>query len=265
MLIANPYKANHYLSFEFYIKYCIIDTIILNNFQKNKRNDIIMELFRYETHLHTYEASACGQVSAKEQVSRYKEAGYAGIIVTDHFFNGNTTVPSHLPWDKRISLFTEGYENAKEEGDKVGLSVFFGFETCHDGMDFLIYGIDKQWLLDHPEIMSWNVKEQYKYVKEAGGMVIHAHPFRERFYIKKIRLYPDDVDGVEVINIGNDNKSFDDRAEEYAIKHNLLMSAGTDSHGQEIRRSGVAFIHKLKDIKDFIDSIKANEQQLIRP
>lgn len=255
----------HYLIFEFYIKCCIIDTIILNEYKYYTRDDIIMDKFKYETHLHTYEASACAKLSAKEQVRRYKDAGYAGIIVTDHFFNGNTNVPSRLPWEKRINLLAKGYENAKEEGDRIGLSVFFGWEAGFNGTEFLIYGLDKQWLLDHPDIMTWSVRQQYKKVKEAGGMVIHAHPFRERFYIKEIRLFPDDVDGVEVINIGNDNKTFDDRAEEYARKHNLLMSAGTDSHGIEIRRSGVIFDHKLKDINDFIDSMKANKQQLIRP
>ena len=44
-----------------------------------------MGLYRYETHLHTSEASACAVFSAVEQVRSYKAAGYDGIIVTDHF------------------------------------------------------------------------------------------------------------------------------------------------------------------------------------
>ena len=51
-----------------------------------------MSLFLYETHLHTSEASACANVSGREQARIYRKAGYAGIIVTDHFFNGNTAV-----------------------------------------------------------------------------------------------------------------------------------------------------------------------------
>ena len=39
----------------------------------------------YETHLHTSEASACSIITGAEQARTYKEAGYSGIIVTDHF------------------------------------------------------------------------------------------------------------------------------------------------------------------------------------
>ena len=222
-----------------------------------------MGIYRYETHLHTSEASACAMISGKEQARRYKEAGYAGIIVTDHFFNGNTCIPAKLPWEKRIDLFRRGFENAKEEGERIGLSVFFGWEAKFGSQEFLIYGLDIQWLKEHPEIMFWSVEEQYKNVHEAGGLVVHAHPFRERSYIKEIRLFPDDVHGVEVINIGNGNKEFDDKARKYAEQHNLLMTAGTDSHGIEEKRSGLMFHHKLRDINDFIQSIKLGEYALI--
>jgi hypothetical protein len=220
--------------------------------------------FHYETHLHTTEASACAHVSGKEQARRYKASGYDGIIVTDHFFNGNTCIPTDLPWEKRVDLFCLGYESAREEGERIGLSVFFGWEARFGSTEFLIYGLDKQWLKNNPEIMSWSVEEQYQRVHEAGGLVVHAHPFREASYIKEIRLFPDAVDAVEAINIGNTNKDFDDKAAEYARQHGLLMTAGTDSHGIEHKRSGVAFGHRLKGINDFITSIKAGEYALIQ-
>ena len=223
-----------------------------------------MGQFRYETHLHTTEASACAHVSGKEQARRYRDAGYTGIIVTDHFFNGNTCVPDYLPWEQRVDRFCLGYENAKEEGDRIGLSVFFGWEARFGSTEFLIYGLDKQWLKSHPEIMSWSVEEQYRRVHEAGGLVVHAHPFRERSYIKEIRLFPKAVDAVEAINIGNGNKEFDDKAAEYAMQHGLLMTAGTDSHGIEYKRSGVTFKHRLEDINDFITSIRAGDYELIQ-
>ena len=49
-------------------------------------------MFRYETHLHTAEGSGCASASGAEQARRYKALGYDGIIVTDHFFNGNCAV-----------------------------------------------------------------------------------------------------------------------------------------------------------------------------
>ena len=49
--------------------------------------------YTYETHLHTCRASLCGKSEGSEHVRYYKELGYTGIFVTDHFFGGNTAVP----------------------------------------------------------------------------------------------------------------------------------------------------------------------------
>lgn len=50
---------------------------------KRKRGNIVE--YKYETHMHTSEGSACGASSGAEQVEAYYNAGYAGIIITDHF------------------------------------------------------------------------------------------------------------------------------------------------------------------------------------
>lgn len=42
--------------------------------------------YLYETHMHTSEASACAGSTGAQMARAYKEAGYTGIIVTDHFF-----------------------------------------------------------------------------------------------------------------------------------------------------------------------------------
>jgi histidinol phosphatase-like PHP family hydrolase len=224
-----------------------------------------MSLFRYETHLHTSEASACAILSAKEHVRYYKEAGYAGIIVTDHFFNGNTSISRELPWEEWVNQFCVGFENAKAEGDKIGLKVFFGWETNFDATEFLIYGLDKEWLMNHPEILSWSVEEQYKRIHEAGGFIVHAHPYRIRPYIKEIRLFPKFVDAVEAINVGNHNDIFDRQALIYARKNKLPVTAGTDAHGKEHLHSGVAFHYEIENIQEFIEGIRAGKGELIRP
>jgi len=223
-----------------------------------------MSLYRYETHLHTTEASACAISSAAEHVRFYKEAGYDGIIVTDHFYNGNTSVPRDLPWNEWVNRFCEGYEQAKAEGDRVGLSVFFGWEANYKATEFLIYGLDKEWLINHPDILSWSIEEQYKKIHADGGFIVHAHPFRERPYIKEVRLYPEHIDAVEGINLGNRNDEFDRQAIAYAKKYHLPVTAGTDAHGKEQQHSGMAFQHRLQSITDFIDGIKAGNYELIK-
>jgi hypothetical protein len=45
-------------------------------------------MFKYETHLHINETSPCGRVTAEEAVRINRKAGYTGLVVTDHYFNG---------------------------------------------------------------------------------------------------------------------------------------------------------------------------------
>ena len=147
--------------------------------------------YLYDTHVHTSEGSACGQNTGAEMAGAYQKAGYAGIVVTDHFFYGNTAADRSLPWKDWVEQFCNGYEHAKEEGDKIGLQVFFGWESGYQGTEFLIYGLSKEWLLEHPEIKDADVKEQYELVHAGGGIVSQAHPFREEDYIPEIRLFPE--------------------------------------------------------------------------
>ena len=110
-------------------------------------------MYIYETHMHTSEASDCAECTAVQMADKYKAEGYTGIIITDHFFNGNSSVPHDLPWEERVELYCKGYEHAKARGDEIGLDVFFGIEFGDGGSDYLIYGLDKQWLKKNEGIL----------------------------------------------------------------------------------------------------------------
>ena len=53
-------------------------------------------MYLYETHVHSLNGSLCGKCTPQELVKAYKQAGYAGLILTDHFIKGNTSVPRDL-------------------------------------------------------------------------------------------------------------------------------------------------------------------------
>lgn len=225
----------------------------------------------YETHMHTKESSACAKAYAKEMVNAYKAYGYTGVIITDHNWNGNTTVDRRIEWKNWVEEFNKGYENAKAEGDKIGLDVFFGYEANYSGTEFLIYGPDKEWLIHHPEIKDATIKEQHELIHQQGGLVIHAHPFREEPYIPEVLLYPDYVDGVEGINaahscsrsVSHNNIEFDQRAIAYAQKNHLPMTAGSDMHTTKLLGGGIAFSRKLHGIWDYVEAILSGEEYLL--
>jgi hypothetical protein len=172
-----------------------------------------------------------------------------------------------LPWEDWVIGYCSGYHNAKKEGDRIGLQVFFGWEAGYEGTDFLVYGLDEKWLISHPEIKDATVEEQYHLVKASGGIVVHAHPFREEDYIPEIRLYPEYVDAVEAINAthsapirkGNRLPVFNTYAMEYAKKHNFPVTAGSDTHTVDLLGGGMAFERKLLDIQDFIKAVMNRE------
>ncbi len=196
-------------------------------------------MFKYETHCHTSEVSKCGKESAVAVVDFYKSRGYAGVFITDHFLNGNTTVNRKQEWEAQVYDFCSSYETAKKHGDEIGLDVFFGWEYTYRyigkggkrcmGTDFLTYGLDKEWLLSYPEIMELELAEYCDFVHSHGGFIIHAHPFREEAYIDMIRLVPRSVDGVEVVNTTNSD-SENKMAQIYADYYGLLKTAGSDTH-----------------------------------
>ena len=185
---------------------------------------------RYETHLHTCQASARGRSTGAEHARFYKEKGYTGIIVTDHFFGGNVVREARSgPWEERVARFCSGYEDAKAEGDRIGLDVFFAWEETFEGDDYLVYGLDKAWLLAHPEVEHWSRAEQFEQVHRYGGCVIQAHPFRCWDYISQIHLSLPLCDGVEVLNGGN-LPLWDAYARRYAVDHGMYMTSGSDNH-----------------------------------
>ncbi len=197
------------------------------------------QLMRWETHAHTAEGSACSSAAAVDMVRGCKAAGYDGIFITDHFYQGNTAVPRDLPWNEWVERFCAGYRNGKEEGDRIGLQVCFGWEYSWSGNDFLTYGLSPEWLLAHPEVTTLAPYEYLKLVKEAGGCTVHAHPFRQAWYVQAIRLVPDVIDAVEIYNGNNGEDIYNTRAEWYADSFGLKKVAGSDTHWADMFQGGI--------------------------
>jgi len=228
--------------------------------------------FLYETHCHTSESSACGTSTAVEMAKAHKDAGYAGMIITNHNWGGNTCVDRALPWPEWIDRFFEPYYLAKEWADKNDFQVFYGYEAGYDGTEFLIYGLDIEWMKNHPELKEASVEEQFKIVHSGGGIVIHAHPYREAWYIPGIRLFPDYIDGVEGVNAMHSSpyltehkhkSEYNDQAIAYAREHGFAITGGSDTHCTQLVGGGVAFPDRLSSIHDFCQRIIKGEGYLV--
>ena len=218
-------------------------------------------MYIYETHMHTHPVSQCARVSVEEALTAYKSEGYAGVFMTDHFIDGNLNIEARsLPYEERIAYYFSAYEEGVRVGREIGLDVFLGIEMTYGGTDFLVYGIDKQWCLEHPDMHKLPKSQLLRMMMDNGALVIQAHPFREAAYIDHIRLFPRCIHGVEVFN-ANRTEFENKLAEQYAENYGLLRFAGSDNHSGagQILRGGMATETPISSVEDFIQRVASGE------
>ena len=220
-------------------------------------------MYRYETHLHTFPVSRCAHAGVEESLAFYKERGYAGVFITNHFLDGNINVSRSLPYAEQIAYYFSDYEKAVEIGKKLGIAVFCGVELSYGGTDFLVYGLDKAWFLAHPEIMDMKKSEELPFLMENGALVIQAHPYREASYIDHIRLFPRHVHGVEVVN-GNQSDAENQLAKTYCEYYGLTPFAGSDNHfsPRQKKLAGICFEEPICSEVDFAEKIKSRKGEI---
>jgi hypothetical protein len=213
-------------------------------------------MYRYETHLHTSPVSACAGCSVRENLEFYKALGYDGVFITNHFIDGNISCDRSLPYEDKVSFYFSDYEEGLRLGEEIGIKVFAGVEISYGGTDFLVYGLDKEWFLAHPEYETLYISEKLALMAENGGLIIQAHPFREASYINHIRLFPRHVAGVEVFNACRSD--FENQmAEHYAKSYNLIPFAGSDNHQASAKTvlGGMESATPIKNEADFIEGV----------
>ena len=222
-------------------------------------------MYIYETHLHTSPVSKCAHASVRENLEFYKREGYSGVFITNHFLDGNINIDRSASYEERINYYFTDYEEGVDIGKEIGIDVFCGIEMSYKGTDFLVYGLEKEWFLAHPEIEDMKKTDELTLLREAGALVIQAHPYREARYIDHIRLFPRHVDGVETYNACRTD--FENRmAEIYAESYGLLEFSGSDNHSgaEQKQLGGMAFDTPIADERDFIQRIIGGQGETVR-
>ena len=221
-------------------------------------------MYKYETHLHTFPVSNCAIAEVRENLEFYKSLSYDGVFITNHFLDGNINIKvRERTYNEKIEFYFSDYERAVEIGKEIGLKVFCGIEMSYGGTDFLVYGLDKEWFIAHPEIMDMKKSEELEFLKESGALVIQAHPFREAAYIDHIRLFPRNIHGVEIVNANRKDEE-NHMANIYAEHYGLIKFAGSDNHiasGQK-KLAGVCFNEPICSVDDFINRVKNGEAEI---
>lgn len=219
----------------------------------------------YELHTHTRENDIVVTLDAPDIVRAYKEAGYDGMVITNHFFSLS------LEWYKDIlegashreiiDYYLRGYRAAKRTGNEIGITVLLGIELRFDGTinDYLVYGIDEGFLYDSPLLNTLDLDSFLK-ILPAGAIVYQAHPFRNGMTVTDpARLY-----GVEVWN-GGTAKERNDFADLWADKYSLKKISGSDFHCiNHLAKGGVVFENPVRTEAELVRELRAERYTLIR-
>ena len=213
-----------------------------------------MPIYCWETHAHTGEISPCGVVKAADVAETYIREGYAGVVITNHFSRYGFTYVKDAPWEEAVEWFYHGYEQVKEAaGDR--LTVLFGAEINLNGdpNDYLVYGVTKEFLLDHPDLLDWRIEKLSDVCREQGFLLVQAHPFRNGMRF----VAPERLDGVEVFNgnMRHDSRNF--LVAQWAQRYGLIATSGSDFHQMEdTARGGVFTGRDIKTMEDFIAALR---------
>ena len=230
--------------------------------------------YRYETHLHTLPVSKCAKASVRENLECYKALGYDGVFITNHFIDGNISgklnhvgkglgmTASYEEYKELIDFYFSDYEEALALSDEIGIKVFDGVEISYKGTDFLVYGLDKDWYLSHPEIIEMTKREELDFMRSEGAFIVHAHPFREAYYIDHIRLFPRSVEAVEVLNACRTDEE-NRLADQYADNYGFIKVGGTDNH-QAMARSRFSGVETEEPIECPADYIRLAREGKIK-
>ncbi len=225
-----------------------------------------MKKYLYEMHFHTKNTSNCANVKAEDAVEEYINAGYDGIIVTDHLSPSTYMKYGRelLPWKKKVDFFLRGYKAAKKTAAgriDVLLGMELRFRTSEGDNDYLVYGINEEFLYNTPNLLEMNIRKFYEIAHEKGFLVFQAHPFRVGMKVTN----PKFLDGIEIFNGNPRHNSSNDISEMWAKKYDLMVTSGSDYHEYEdLGTGGIWFDKEIKDNKTLVEELLKKDYEIKR-
>ncbi len=218
--------------------------------------------YKYELHCHTSEVSRCASSSAEEAVKFYKEKGYDGIVITDHYSPQTFLFYKSLFPHKYIDLYTRGYKRARELAGE-DFTVLLGCEVrffCTID-DFLIYGITEDFLRSSGNLMKMYLKRLFRLCDENGLLLLEAHPFREL----RFRHNPKYLHGCEVFNGKDSGKTANVKAKAWAERNRFsVVTSGGDFHNaRDTVPGGIITNEPIKTNDDLLRILRCGNYRLI--
>lgn len=180
--------------------------------------------YRIELHAHTKPASHCAEIPTEQVLQTFKDDGYDGIAITNHFMT------SKEMGQKEYAEFYRGeLLNALELGEKIGIKVYAGAElrfSSENNNDYLFFGFDPDDLFHICRLLDGTLENFVKEYKTDDMFLLQAHPFRSNME----RIHPELLDGYEAFNMHPNHNSRVAVSVRFAQEQGKIMTMGTDFH-----------------------------------
>ncbi len=205
-----------------------------------------------DLHTHTRPLSWDSYLTPDELIERSRAAGLDGIVLSEHDF----------AWDP---------QELRALSRRHNFLVFHGMEVNTEDGHLLVYGLDRYVYGMHRSL------ELARLVREAGGAMVAAHPYRRQmpWYIDSEREYQEALErasrnaayahcvALEKIN-GRGTRKENDFSARLCEYMKMPGTAGTDAHARvDIGRCATYFERPISDIYELIEELKAGRFQAV--
>lgn len=222
-------------------------------------------MYKFELHVHTAECDKCAELSGAELVRAYRQKGYSGMVVTDHyfsyFFNWFSDELDGKDKDKVIERWLKGYYAARAEGEKTGFTVLPGAEVRIDGSinDYLVFGLLEKDFYSLPYLNRLDSIDEVIRLLPDYAHVVQAHPFRNGMTV----CDPSGIFGIEVFN-GGTEPFRNEMAHTFAKHYGKAMTSGSDCHGlSAVGKGGIITDSPIKTSSDLSRILKSGDYRII--
>lgn len=214
-------------------------------------------MIKLETHCHLKGTSACADTDIDIVIDKYAEAGYGGIVVTNHFsadcyercYVGNSR-------KEKIDYFFNVYDDFSKKCNKKNIITFWGAEVrtkderTSRGTEYVVLGLPKKAYYEGEFLFNLDQKGLFELAEKHGAFMYQTHPFR----VGVVNGDPKYLHGAEYFNGHYHHCNNNELAREFCRENNLIGLSGTDFH--HIDQPITAGIMLPKEI--------TNEEQLVK-
>jgi predicted metal-dependent phosphoesterase TrpH/glycosyltransferase involved in cell wall biosynthesis len=195
------------------------------------------KLIDVDLHMHTDHSGDCA-TPVEHLLATAREQGLGAIAVTDH---------------NEVSGAFEAAEKAAEFGVKIIIG-----EEVKSATQGEVIGL----FLKEKIPRGLSLEETVAEIKRQGGLVYVPHPFDRMHAVpdyEHLLKIVDDVDAIEVYNPRVAIGSFNEEAERFAAKYQIVRGAGSDSHVAAGLGSVRIRMHDFDGPEEFLESLRHAE------